>query len=422
MTGLAAARVLGPLWPQLLPAERQFVALPSRHRPVIVADRDPQVLRYVRTALLATPPGSSLPTWAYSLAGQALRVPGTSRLLPRHHRQLDVAETDLQDIAALVRTHDNRLVVLQHSHDPDARCVLLLFEPGSAVPDRVVKLAAGAAAADRMEREARALELLQGLSDRQLGAQVPRLLALRPHHERPALMTTALPGVPMLVRYHRSGHTADRGAVTRDFQRAAGWLARLHAATARESRPLDLAPATLEAVESASTSPAASGFDLVEEAAALQVRLRRRRAPAALVHGDFWPGNLLTDGAQITGVVDWERSVGSGSPLRDHARFALCYSQYLDRHTAPGRRVRGHRGLVAGAPGGGVGYALDGNGWYPDLVRGFLRSVLARLHLPPECGRDGVLAEILAVAAEATEPTFAASQLALFQMLSEDLR
>jgi len=47
-------------------------------------------------------------------------------------------------------------------------------------------------------------------------------------------------------------------------------------------------------------------------------RLTRRPDGTVLVHGDFWLGNLLTDGDEVTAVVDWtESSRGSASIDRD---------------------------------------------------------------------------------------------------------
>jgi aminoglycoside phosphotransferase (APT) family kinase protein len=39
-------------------------------------------------------------------------------------------------------------------------------------------------------------------------------------------------------------------------------------------------------------------------------------AHAALLHGDFWPGNVLWDGDAVCGVVDWE-DAAVGDPLAD---------------------------------------------------------------------------------------------------------
>jgi hypothetical protein len=75
--------------------------------------------------------------------------------------------------------------------------------------------------------------------------------------------------------------------------------------------------------------------------------------------------------------------------------------------------------LHAGSPGGGIGYALDGTGWYPRLVRNYLQGGLRRLGLPLDIGRDIVLAEVAANAAESTSPEFAAGLWRTFLALSQ---
>jgi hypothetical protein len=55
-------------------------------------------------------------------------------------------------------------------------------------------------------------------------------------------------------------------------------------------------------------------------------------------------------------------------------------------------------------------------------VRGFLGRALARFGLPASLGRDVVLAEIAATAAEATDAAFAHDQLRLFLALEEEVR
>ena len=46
------------------------------------------------------------------------------------------------------------------------------------------------------------------------------------------------------------------------------------------------------------------------------------RNPAVLLHGDFWPGNLLWEGDQLTGIVDWEDAM-LGDPLADLGKSRL---------------------------------------------------------------------------------------------------
>jgi aminoglycoside phosphotransferase (APT) family kinase protein len=47
-------------------------------------------------------------------------------------------------------------------------------------------------------------------------------------------------------------------------------------------------------------------------------RLRTTRAGDVLLHGDFWPGNLLWNDGELVGVLDWEEAE-IGDPLVDVA-------------------------------------------------------------------------------------------------------
>ena len=71
--------------------------------------------------------------------------------------------------------------------------------------------------------------------------------------------------------------------------------------------PLDLAERSTELVS--------QGVDpvLIERATEALMRLSAMitRAPTRLVHGDWTLANILSDGVQVTGVVDWEGSGGS---------------------------------------------------------------------------------------------------------------
>ena len=138
------------------------------------------------------------------------------------------------------------------------------------------------------------------------------------------------------------------------------------------------------------------------------------------MHGDYWFGNLLVDGGQVAGVVDWENGEQHGEPLRDVARFAVSYSLYLDRHVAPGARVPGHRALRASGWGAGLAYAVTGDGWYPDAVRQFCALALKRLGADPACGPDLLLAGIADVAATADNSEFALAHLDLLRDVTRE--
>jgi hypothetical protein len=410
VTATATTPVAPPDWCGLLPPGTAVLALPTRQRPWVLAEDCPEARRYVRTALLSVPPGLRLPRGAWSALEAALRVPAAWRVLPR------VVEPSRAGASPAPGTDgDWRRIVLRHSKDPDGSVLVLLFGPGDRWPRRAVKVA-GRDGAARLGREAAMLRALADLGGR-LADRVPRVLGLHEQRDRVVLVTPGQPGVPMLVRYHRPGHTSVPGAVRADLRAAEAWLARLHADTAGPRRPLDVPPGAVDRLlPDAATDPTAARA--LEGLAAVRRRLGRHTAPTAVVHGDFWAGNVLVEHGAVSGVVDWERAELRGGPLRDAARFAMTYCYYLDRHTRAGRRVRAHRGLVAGDQGHGVSYGLDGSGWFPDAVGGFLSRAATRAGVPPACARDAVLAEIAATAGEASDLRFRRSQLALFVALS----
>ena len=47
-----------------------------------------------------------------------------------------------------------------------------------------------------------------------------------------------------------------------------------------------------------------------------------RRNPPRLLHGDYWPGNLLWRGERLTGIIDWEDAM-IGDPLGDLGKSRL---------------------------------------------------------------------------------------------------
>jgi len=109
----------------------------------------------------------------------------------------------------------------------------------------------------------------------------------------------------------------------------------------------------------------------------------------------------------------------TGEPVRDLVRFPLTYALYLDRHTRAGRQVAGHRGLWAGVWGSGITFAVNGDGWFPDLVRDFVGGGLKRLGADAGSWRLAMLAGLAEVAATADHLDFAERHWRLFERLTE---
>lgn len=315
-----------------------------------------------------------------------------------------------------------RGVLISASRDPDSKLTFVVPPSASGTdgrkpnPGLVVKIPATPAAGDAVEREGRMLVELRRMPLGALARTVPRYVESLSLEGLPVLVSTALPGRPMSLDYHTWRHTSRPMAVRRDLAAAAGWLTAFQNATARADAvhrwPDEVAEELSGRWDGHPDLPRA-----LSRVALARRALADTKLPVCAVHGDFWFGNLLVDGSRVVGVVDWEAGSPKGCPLRDLARFALSYSLYVDRHTRPGRPVARHPGLRREGVAPGIRYALQGNGWLPDLVRGFLTVGLARLGAPTQAWYAVALAGIAEVAATANDEDFGAEHLTLLATL-----
>ena len=275
--------------------------------------------------------------------------------------------------------------------------VTFLFLGKDARPVVVAKVARTPAGEAALLAEHDALRTVRSTGAEVVLTSAPEPLALERIQTRLALVTSALPGVPMLTRYYTPGHTADPGRVGADLRAAGSWLLRFHSET--RCGETELGEEGLEAwVHPVIRRYRAEIGWSDAEGALFGAVLARARAlrdtplPLSAVHGDYWMGNLLMTGDDIGGVLDWERGQGRALPFRDVYKFPTSYGFYLDR-AYPGRgRVPGHRsreeeaarwrrfGTWTNLP--GFGYAYFGRGWFPEQVRRFVVDHLEALGVP----------------------------------------
>ena len=308
-------------------------------------------------------------------------------------------------------------VLINASRDPDAKLTFVVT--GGGPPDALhlaMKIPVTSSAGTAVDHEGRMLVDIRRLGLGALASTVPRYVETMNVDGLPVLLSTAVTGTPMSVRYHHVGHTARPAAVRRDFAAAMTWLAAFQTETGRAGAPADW-PATVAAGVLGRWDGHPSLAAATARLDAALDRLAGARPPTTAVHGDFWFGNLLMQGDDVSGVVDWEAAAVEGSPLQDLARFVLSYSLYLDRHTRPGHRVLGHPALRRGGVLPGVDYALTGPGWFPELVRQTLGTGLARLGVPPALWYDVALVGVAEVAMTANDDDFGASHLELLAAL-----
>lgn len=145
-----------------------------------------------------------------------------------------------------------------------------------------------------------------------LGICAPRALALDE--------SLGLIPYPFLLLDHLEGETAaPADPADQQIVRMAEGLAHIHAA------PITNLPAL-----PGRNDPLPEVFDYLPKDPAFEVlRMRlsglrhtRYDGAPALLHGDFWPGNLLWRGQELVGVLDWE-DAAVGDPLSDVACTAL---------------------------------------------------------------------------------------------------
>jgi hypothetical protein len=314
-------------------------------------------------------------------------------------------------------TAGTRIVVLAMSKDDNPKVTVLAFAGHEDAPRLVIKVAMTEGASTAVRAEAAALRRIEEQDRDMVGGTVPRCVEERRESDRTMLVATACPGVPMQIDYHRWRHTATPAEVRADFACARDWLDAL----ARLQPPPRLACANPQAAAAAHPDWARRiverwpGDALASAVAAGVARATDALGPAgeAVVHGDFWCGNVLRGGGRVTGVVDWEHAAFGGDPIRDRVRFAVSYALYLDRHTRPGRAVAGHPGLVAGRWGEPIRYAAQAGGWFPTVIEGFIGDGLAATGRPRARWRDALALGLAEIAVVSDNSDFARRHLEL---------
>ena len=148
--------------------------------------------------------------------------------------------------------------------------------------------------------------LLHGLAD--AGLPVPRPLMVDVSGEVLPRGFLVLPFV---------AHEPEGPSVALQVERMAGFLSRLHAL---EAASLDIASALPRRVDPVAgvLEYLPEGFDAARRLLSSGRALPALPEPQVLLHGDFWPGNILWRDQRIAAVIDWE-DAAIGDPLADVA-------------------------------------------------------------------------------------------------------
>lgn len=176
------------------------------------------------------------------------------------------------------------LFVRDYDRSARGRSLLFLFQAGH--PLAVAKLRKPAPGAS-LSHEAEVLAAFHSVATDELSSTVPRAMRyVDLATEGVILLMSLVPGRPMWISMQRS----------------------------------------LRPVASHAASLVAAG----EWLGAMQ-RATRIDGGACLVHGDFWPRNLLLERRGLSGVVDWEHGQIAGMPWLDAFDLALVFATDLPR-------------------------------------------------------------------------------------------
>jgi aminoglycoside phosphotransferase (APT) family kinase protein len=140
----------------------------------------------------------------------------------------------------------------------------------------------------------------------------------------PYIVMEYLDGAPELARPPRA----------EIVPRMAATLAELHNAD-RSNLDLSLLPRQNDAVAALLATQPVYEDETAEERAVAETLVAvwplAARNAETLLHGDFWPGNVLWRDGQLVGVIDWE-DAALGDPLADLAntRFELLWAYGAD--------------------------------------------------------------------------------------------
>ena len=188
------------------------------------------------------------------------------------------------------------------------RAVLMDVSTRDGVAERLMALSHSRA--DRLRNADIARDEFRLLATlRRAGLAVAQPLHLAADHDPPYFITTGIAGAP---RYHLE----DRPAFCRCL---AALLSQIHAISLGRH---DLTFLPQQAERLAEYLDAAGPADERIRAAMRRVAHSIKPNASALLHGDFWLGNLLWQGDKLSGIIDWEDAM-LGDPLGDLGKSRL---------------------------------------------------------------------------------------------------
>lgn len=188
------------------------------------------------------------------------------------------------------------------------RSALLHVSTGAKTKTRLIMLTHSQSDRDRNPHIARhEFQLLTTL--KATGLPVPQALYLSEEHQPPFLITAFAEGSTSL----------DTGHLDASCRRLAASLYQIHSINLSQC-DLSFLP-RIDDVITGGPAPRAAGQRQIHTAMQ-RARPRIDHNAPALLHGDFWPGNLLWLGDKLSAIIDWEDAM-LGDPLADLGKSRL---------------------------------------------------------------------------------------------------
>lgn len=174
------------------------------------------------------------------------------------------------------------LLMRDYGSSSRGRSVLFVFEHDVSTPRAVIRMRRTASPDRSLRVERDVLSWLAANVSPQLLSVVPEVIAYEESADYELLVLSGVPGQPLDMAMQRSLRPRTRHAPA--LWSAGRWLGQLHCDTRAQTG-----------------------------------------GGASIMHGDFWPRNLLFDSGELTGAVDWEHASISGTPAEDLFTLPLLF-------------------------------------------------------------------------------------------------
>ncbi len=199
--------------------------------------------------------------------------------------------------------------------------LLFIFADESPLPALLVKIPRNNLERTSLQREYAHLQKVHAMVSPTLKATILTPLFMEEIGSDLIRVEKVFPGYPVVSINTPTGQNVSK-LTQRQKEAAQEWLFALHKQTVTTRIPFgrnDIFSATLTSLEAMRQYYTLSPEEeiLINHLYDQATELSDQYLPLVCQHGDFWTGNILWQGCQISGVVDWEYSKFNALPFFD---------------------------------------------------------------------------------------------------------